>query len=560
MCGKKETHLFCTTFTVQGNETIESQQKAVLPSVRLMGFSWLKHAAIFTGNKCAWNIRQDRLCCSSSIIFPTTTSNHFRSNHRLQGCDKSCRKNPVRPVTNPDFVPVLAELWRQPRSKNENHQKQLCRNFKKHLMRTNKFRIQFVRQRLHLCSVMLEVHVGVDALSQQAQSCCTQPLRVRKVGGGGKRVPGKEGGVTVWEAGESKRPVGRRGGRRRVDVASRVLLLPLCASVLEPDLYLKKEDGSVSWECRLYASWNDWNVCFPFSLKPWEKFTLLIQDVLCNFYQLVFFTSLRRTSAVELDLLLVPASRSGWGRAPSWGARTPTGSASSWTCSPAPPAARTWTPCARGAVFLRAARPRPTRPHLCVQKARIRTRTLLLDSFPTFLLEDSCCSFIFLTLAQNYRCSCKFSGVFARGVCARTFTFVVAVVKRVAIVDGLEVDLDVAVVVLGVAWRRRRVLLLLVASTVCRDERYECLKTTRHVWETWSRLSHQFVGPERWNSFGRKENPAPIGRAWLTICRGKDVNLAKNGSFTWGDASPNFKHAALLLHLRDSDLIAGTTS
>lgn len=64
-------------------------------------------------------------------------------------------------------------------------------------MRTNKFRIQFVRQRLHLCSVMLEVHVGVDALSQQAQSCCTQPLRVRKVGGGGKRVPGKEGGVTV---------------------------------------------------------------------------------------------------------------------------------------------------------------------------------------------------------------------------------------------------------------------------------------------------------------------------------------------------------------------------
>ena len=60
-----------------------------------------------------------------------------------------------------------------------------------------------------------------------------------EVGGCREGVAGQEGRVAVGQTREAEGPVGRRGGCRGVDITTRILFLPLSATILEPNLYLE---------------------------------------------------------------------------------------------------------------------------------------------------------------------------------------------------------------------------------------------------------------------------------------------------------------------------------
>ena len=70
----------------------------------------------------------------------------------------------------------------------------------------------------------------IDSLGAQ-ESEPAQPLGVTEVSGGWEGVAGQERGVSVREPGETQRPVRGWGRGRSVDVTTRVLLLPLRATI-----------------------------------------------------------------------------------------------------------------------------------------------------------------------------------------------------------------------------------------------------------------------------------------------------------------------------------------
>lgn len=74
------------------------------------------------------------------------------------------------------------------------------------------------------------------------RSGSAQRVEVRAVGG----VVRVEEASAVAAGAKGRSPVARRRHRRTVDVQAGVLLLPLCAAVLEPDLHLEEEEEGMN--------------------------------------------------------------------------------------------------------------------------------------------------------------------------------------------------------------------------------------------------------------------------------------------------------------------------